>query len=98
MSDGERNHELQDDSLFKEANGNLENSHIFKFDIITTPAIDGDEYRITRTDVACAPCRRRQVRCDIANCGHPDSNCCWNEVECRLVSRKRKIAVSGSKK
>ncbi|KAL2826241.1 fungal-specific transcription factor domain-containing protein [Aspergillus cavernicola] len=42
-----------------------------------------------RASVACAKCRQRKVRCDVARRGHPCMNCELDQEECVVLPRGR---------
>lgn len=48
------------------------------------------EFRRKRAAIACVACRRRKVRCDVAEHGLPCCNCELDQTECNVQTTRRK--------
>ncbi|KAL7911464.1 hypothetical protein GGI35DRAFT_442871 [Trichoderma velutinum] len=48
------------------------------------------EFRRKRAAIACVACRRRKVRCDVAEHGLPCCNCELDQTECNIQTTRRK--------
>ncbi|KAL6694291.1 hypothetical protein J3F84DRAFT_379059 [Trichoderma pleuroticola] len=48
------------------------------------------EFRRKRAAIACVACRRRKVRCDVAEHGLPCCNCELDQTECKVQTTRRK--------